>query len=107
MEAIAKTLFAAAVLAAAPFAAAQAQSMSGAEKQALIQNMLQADSNNDGMLFPSEFELLIKLNAEDGLGKAAIVVRTGAYRKVFNRLDSNGDGALTKEEAQQIAEERG
>ncbi len=107
MKSIAKTLVATAILAAAPFSVAQAQSMSGAERQALIQNMLQADSNNDGMLFLSEFELLIKLNAEDGLGKAAMVVRTGSYRMVFNRLDSNGDGALTKEEAQQLAEERG
>jgi len=107
MKLIAKTLIATAVLAASSFSAAQAQNMSGAEKQALIQNMLQADSNNDGMLFLSEFEVLIKLNADDGLGKAAMVERAGAYKKVFNRLDSNGDGALTKEEAQQLAEGRG
>lgn len=107
MKPIAKALIAIAVLAASPFSAAQAQNMSGAEKQALIQNMLQADSNNDGMLFLSEFELLIKLNADDGLGKAAMVKRTGAYRQVFNRLDSNGDGALTKQEAQQLAKQRG
>jgi hypothetical protein len=107
MISITRTLVATAILVAASYSVAQAQSMSGAERQALIQNMLQADSNNDGMLFLSEFELLIKLNADDGLGKAAMVERTGAYRMVFNRLDSNGDGALTKEEAQQLAEERG
>jgi Ca2+-binding EF-hand superfamily protein len=107
MQPITRTLAALAVLATVPVSAVQAQSMSGAEKQALIANMLQADSNNDGVLYLSEFELLIKLNAEDGLGKAALVKRTGAYDKAFKKLDSNGDGAVTKEEAQQLAEGRG
>jgi hypothetical protein len=107
MQPITRTLAALAVLATVPVSAVQAQSMSGAEKQALIANMLQADSNNDGVRYLSEFELLIKLNAEDGLGKAALVKRTGAYDKAFKKLDSNGDGAVTKEEAQQLAEGRG
>ena len=107
MKPITKTLVATAALAAVPVFVAEAQEMSGAEKQALIANMLQADSNNDGILYLSEFELLINLNAEDGLGKAAAVKRTGAYKMVFNKLDSNGDGALSKDEAQKLAEERG
>ena len=107
MKPITKTLVATAALAAFPVFAAEAQEMSGTEKQALIANMLQADSNNDGILYLSEFELLINLNAEDGLGKATTVKRTGAYKMVFNKLDSNGDGALSKDEAQQLAEERG
>ena len=107
MKPISKTLVVVAVLAAAPFSAAQAQEMSAAEKQAMIENMLQADTNNDGILYLSEFELLIKLNAEDGLGKAALIKRTGAYEKAFKTVDSNGDGAVTKEEAQKLAEERG
>lgn len=107
MKPVFKILLAVTVLAAAPMSAAHAQNMSGAEKQAMLENMLKADTNNDGILYLSEFEMLMKLNAEDDLGKSAIVVRTGAYGRVFKRLDANGDGALTKEEAQQFAEERG
>lgn len=107
MISTAQTLTAVAVLAALPVAVAQAQGMSNAEKQAMIANFLEADANDDGSLFKSEFETLMKLNASDNLGRAAIVVRTGAYDRAFDRLDKNGDGAVTKEEIQELAAERG
>lgn len=107
MSPITRILAVAATLAAIPFSAAHAQGMTGAEKQAMIANFLQADSNNDGNLYPGEFELLIKLNAEDNLGRAAMVVKTGAYGRAFDRLDKNRDGAISKEEIQAMAEERG
>lgn len=107
MKPTTKTLLAVAVLAATPFYAAHAQSMSGAEKQALIENFLQADTNNDGALYRSEFEILMKLNAQDNLGRASMVVRADAYGRAFDRLDKNGDGAVTKEEIQDLANERG
>lgn len=107
MKPITKIIVTVAALAATPFSAAQAQNMSAADKQAMIENMLKADTNNDGILYLSEFELLINLNAEDGLGKAALIKRTGAYKKAFTRIDSNGDGAVSKSEAQKMAEERG
>lgn len=94
-------------IAVATCSAAMAQEMSSADKQALIANFLEADTNNDSILYRSEFELLIKLNANDNLGKAAIVVRTGSYDRVFARLDLNGDGAITQEEFRALAEERG
>lgn len=107
MKPTTRTLLAVAVLAATPFSAAHAQSRSGAEKQALIENFLQADTNNDGALYRSEFETLMKLNAQDNLGRASMVVRAGAYGKAFDRLDKNGDGAVTKEEIQALANARG
>lgn len=103
----ARTMMAVAVLAAAPVSAAHAQGMTGADRQAMIENFLQADTNDDGSLYQSEFEVLMKLNAEDNLGRAAIVVRTGAYARAFGRLDANGDGAVTREEIQELAEARG
>lgn len=107
MQPITKTLLNVAVLAAVPLSGVHAQDMSNADKQALVENFLKADTNNDGLLYRSEFELLMKLNAEDKLGKSAIVVRTGAYAKAFDRLDSNGDGAISREEFQELAKERG
>lgn len=87
--------------------AAHAQEMSGADRQAIIANFLEADTNNDGALYLSEFEKLMKLNADDKLGRAAMVVRTGAYGQAFNRLDTNRDGAVTREEIQALADGRG
>lgn len=81
----------------------QAQNMSDADRQKLIENMSQADRNEDGALTRAEFETLINLNAEDGLGKAAMVQRAGLYDKAFKRLDQNGDGSLTPQEMKTFA----
>ena len=102
-----KSLLATAILVASPITAVQAQTPTNAEKQALAENFLQADTNNDGALSKSEFQTLMKLNAADNLGRAAMVVRTGAYDKAFERLDTNKNGAISKAEIQQLAEERG
>lgn len=107
MTPITKSLLTVGVLAALTLSPAHAQDMSGADRQAMIANFLEADTNNDGMLFQSEFELLMKLNAADNLGRASMVVRTGAYGRVFERLDGNSDGAISREELQELAEERG
>lgn len=107
MKPITNTLLTVAVLATVSSSVAHAQSMTGAERQAMIENFLQADTNNDGALYRSEFETLMKLNAQDNLGRASMVVRAGAYGKAFDRLDGNGDGAVTKEEIQALSEARG
>lgn len=87
--------------------AAKAQDMSAADRQKLLENVAEADRNDDGVLSASEFETLINLNAADKLGRAERVKKSGRYGMVFNRLDANGDGFLTKEEMQQMAEARG
>ena len=107
MRPFTKTLTAVVLLAAVPVSAVHAQGMSGAERQQMIENFLQADTNDDGLLYLSEFELLMKLNAEDNLGRAAMVVNRGAYGMVFNRLDANGDGAVSTDEMRALAEARG
>lgn len=84
--------------------AAEAQEMSAQDRQKLVENMAQADSNDDGAISRAEFETLIDLNAADGLGRAQRVKQSGRYGMVFNRLDANGDGFLTKQEMQQMAE---
>ncbi len=107
MKSVMTHLIAVTAFAIMPVSAAHAQSMSGAERQEMIANFLRADTNNDGALYRSEFELLMKLNAEDNLGRAAMVVRTGSYERAFTRLDRNNDGAISREEIQAFAEERG
>lgn len=107
MKSIIATFPFVAILAAVPFSVAQAQSASEEDKRALVANFLEADSNSDGLLYGSEFELLMKLNAEDNLGRAAKVVNSGAYTMIFKRLDKNSDGAVSVEEIQAMTEERG
>ena len=85
---------------------AQSQEMSTADRQSLLENVTQADRNDDGAISRSEFETLIDLNAQDGLGRAERVKKSGRYGIVFNRLDANGDGFLSKQDRQQMAEER-
>ncbi len=82
-----------------------AQNMSSAERQKLAQNVIQADANSDGALTLTEFTKLIDLNAADKLGRAATVKKSGRYKMVFKRLDSNADGFLTKTELQAVAEQ--
>lgn len=49
----------------------------------------------------------MKRNAEDNLGRSPMVVRTGAYKMVFDRLDKNSDEIVSGEEIQQLSGERG
>jgi Ca2+-binding EF-hand superfamily protein len=84
---------------------AQAQSPSEAERQLMVENLIEADANSDGALSRSEFEVLINLNAADNLGRAAVIVRTGRYDRAFSRIDANGDGYLSQSELQSMVEQ--
>ncbi|MEL6801633.1 MAG: hypothetical protein AAFO80_17320 [Pseudomonadota bacterium] len=86
---------------------ADAQDMSAEDRQKMLENVTQADRNDDGAISRSEFETLIDLNAADALGRAARVKSSGRFGMVFNRLDANGDGFLTQQEMQEMAEARG
>ena len=103
MTTLTNVLCATAALIALPLAGAHAQTMSSADRQKMLENIVQADANDDGAVSRAEFETLIKLNARDGLGRAAQVQKTGRYSMAFKRLDTNGDGFLTKKEMQALA----
>ncbi|MEO0624224.1 MAG: hypothetical protein AAFU49_06360 [Pseudomonadota bacterium] len=77
---------------------------SEAQRQLAAENFMQADVNADGALTRSEFRTLIDLNAEDGLGRAAMVKRFGRYDTAFGRVDQNCDGLVTPEEMKTLAE---
>lgn len=98
-------LCAAALALSLPATGAFAQALSPAERQQMLQNVTKADANDDGALTAGEFETFINLNASDGLGRAQRVKTSGRYKMVFNRLDTNGDGVLTRTEMRAMAEQ--
>jgi hypothetical protein len=62
------------------------------------ENFAQADADGDERLSSFEFRRFIDENAKDDLGRAAKVKRFRAYDKVFDRLDANKDGFVTRTE---------
>lgn len=66
------------------------------------ENYRQADANGDGLLVYAEFATFIDLNAADGLGNAQRVSARGLHARAFDRLDANGDGAVSPQELQAI-----
>lgn len=91
---ISKIVAASALLVAAPVHANEE-----ADDQAKArENFLQADADNDGKLTPAEFRDFINANADDGLGRAGMVRRFGAYERAFERVDNNADGVVTAPE---------
>jgi len=75
-----------------------------AQKEQAKANFVEADADADGALTLSEFTTLIDLNASHGIGRAATVKRFGRYDVAFGRADGNGDGLVTPEEMQALAE---
>ncbi|MEO1315817.1 MAG: hypothetical protein AAFW01_04375 [Pseudomonadota bacterium] len=75
-----------------------------ANRDQVIENFMQADANTDGALTLSEFTTLIDLNAQSGIGRAAMIKRLGRYGTAFGRLDGDGDGVVTAEELQALAQ---
>lgn len=91
---ISKIVAASALLVAAPVLANE-----DADDQAKArENFQQADADDDGKLTPAEFRNFIDANADDGLGRAGMVRRFGAYVTAFEKVDKNADGVVTARE---------
>lgn len=69
-------------------------------------NFQQADADRDGRLNYREFVAFIDLNANQGLGKTASIRRFRAYKRAFERLDTNRDGTISPQELAAQAQRR-
>ena len=73
------------------------------EHEMAKENFLQADADADGALTVDEFTRMIDLNAEDKIGRAHWVQRSGRYKTVFERVDANSNGLVETEELAAMA----
>lgn len=87
-----------AIVFAATFGSSSALAQSGSDRDAARENFKQADANKDGQLSRTEFEVFINANAEDGLGRAGMIRRIGAYDRAFARIDADKNGFVTPSE---------
>lgn len=71
---------------------------SDADSKQAQANFQKADANQDKQLDTAEFKTFINLNAEHGLGRASTIRRFGGYGRAFSNLDTNGDGAVSRQE---------
>lgn len=86
------------ILALVAILAAHGAGASEADRQQAAENFVEADVDANGALTLSEFTTLIDLNAEDDLGVARLVKRSGRYQTAFRRLDADADGRVSVEE---------
>ena len=93
-----------AVFIALPLSGAMAQSMSEADKKKLADNLAEADANGDAMLTRDELDRLLQLNAQDNIGRAAQIIKFGRQGKVFNRIDADKNGLVTRQELQALSQ---
>ncbi len=105
MTPIAKYALAAAALATYAALSTGPSLASEAKREQAAANYMQADANGDGALSSAEFRTLIDLNARDGIGQAAMVKRFGRQQMAFQRIDANGNGLVTPEEIQALAQQ--
>ena len=56
-----------------------------------------ADANANDVLSPAEFRNFVALEAEDGIGASRMIKRFRAYGRAFKRLDTDEDGAVTRD----------
>lgn len=75
-----------------------------ADREQLAANFSQADSNGDGALTMDEFTAFVDLNAASGIGRSAMLKRSGRYSMAFGRLDNNSDGVISTSEMQALAQ---
>ncbi len=79
-------------------AASSSSAAAQTNRDAAAANFTEADANADGALTIDEFTRFIDLNAEDKLGNASRIQRTGRYATAFERLDSDKNGLVTRED---------
>lgn len=72
-------------------------------REKVAENFAEADANADKALTIDEFTRLIDLNAEDRIGQARLIQRTGRYETAFGRIDANGDRIIDSDEMAAMA----
>ncbi len=61
-------------------------------------NYVEADFNQDGLLDLDEFTTFVDLNADYGIGRTPMIRRFGMHGTAFERLDTNKDKLVSREE---------
>lgn len=73
------------------------------DAEILAANFMAADTNGDQALDPAEFTAFVDLGAAAGLGRLPQVQARGLYDRAFDRLDQDGNRAVTPDELQAVA----
>ena len=74
----------------------------GAQTEFAHPTYARADADGDGVLRYAEFVTFVDLNAAAGLGRAPQISGRGLHARAFDRIDANGDGAVTPAEFQAL-----
>lgn len=88
----------AALAGAAMWAGSAVAEPSEEQRELVRENFKQADANGDGALDRAEFEVFLRANAEDDIGRSKRAVEKNMFDRAFKKFDKNKDGQVTIEE---------
>lgn len=63
-----------------------------------VEHFPMADAKADDALSPDEFRDFVELEAEDDIGRSRTIKRFNGYGRAFDALDTDADGAVTRDE---------